>query len=147
MHLVTPVPNKCPHLSVHCAGDLSFCIQHDLTARLTVSCTLHSCQHTAARHITELLWQFIHWSPSYSHCHRAVRDTNIPESVPNPLYLYCSPTLHEFGKILQHHLNILRFHLRFKTCVFNMLNSATSWSPPSVSLHRSCAIAAQSTLL
>ena len=34
------------------------------------------CQHTTARHITELLWQFISCSPSYSHCQKAVQNTS-----------------------------------------------------------------------
>ena len=39
------------------------------------------CQHTTAKHITELLWQFIRCCPSYSRCQMAVHNTCSSQSV------------------------------------------------------------------
>jgi hypothetical protein len=103
MHLVTPVPKTCPLLSVHWAGVLLFCSWHDLTAVNSLQ-YVTNCQHTTARQITQLHWQFIRCSPSHSRCQTAKHNTSI---CPIPPHRHCSPTPRQFRKIPQHqHLHI-----------------------------------------
>ena len=72
------------------------------------------CQHTTARHITELLLQSIRCSPTHSHCQNAVHKPAV-RNCTIPQHRHCSLITGEFRKIHQHnHIQICWLHVAFK---------------------------------
>jgi len=73
--------NCCGQSAVSYTLSAQNCTAHYRTAVGSLQYATH-CQHTTARHITELLWQSIRCSPSHSRCQKAVHNISRPQTVP-----------------------------------------------------------------